>query len=130
MELQEQEDNKTAKIFGMVRSRKELVINGIVFMLINAGYHIFSFISQLPYGYKDNPELLNDIEFEAPPMVLTVFLYLFAYILIDRGLFGSDVLKMVDKYGTTGYFLRKIALMLSVIFVSLLLEVIILFFIL
>lgn len=130
MELQEQQDDKTAQIFGMRRSRKELLINGIVFILINVGYSIFNLITQLPEGIKDNPELLDEFSYQPSSLIVTVFLSLIGYILINIGIFGSDIKNLIEKYGVLGYFLRKIALILALIFVTLVLEIIILFFIL
>jgi hypothetical protein len=126
----EKKDNKTTTLFGIVINRKELVINGLVFLLINAGYSIFTFLSQLPEGFRENIEVLNEFEFQQPSMIVTLFLTLFGYILIDRGIFGSDVNSLIEKHGVSGYFLRKIFLMLSIIFVTLALQVIILLFIL
>ena len=128
--IEPQKDNKTATIFGITRSRKELLINGIVFLLINTGFFFFNLYSQLPDGFRDNPELLEAMEYQPPSVIVTIFLTLFGYILIDRGLFGSDVKALVEKHGVTGYFLRKIFLMFAIIFVNLGLQVISLLFIL
>jgi len=83
---------------------------------------VFTIFSQLPEGFKEDPSLLNEIDYQPPSMVIVVLLSLFSYILIDRGIFGSDIQVLVEKNGVGGYFLRKISLMGAIIFVSLLLQ--------
>ena len=125
MEAQEpKEDSKMVMIFGHLRSRKELFINGIVFLLINCGYSVFNLISQLPEGFRDNPELIESADVNPPSSIITIVLMLCSYILIDRSIFGNDVGKMVEKYGMFGYFLRKFSLAIGIVSLSLLLLII------
>ena len=112
---QENEDNGKVKILGYYRSRKELLWNGIALLVIEQIYKAFNLIRQIPEGYKDNPDLLKDLEFEQPSFIVLILLFFVGYILIDRSVFGSDVGNNIEKYGMPGYFRRKFTLALIII---------------
>jgi hypothetical protein len=121
MEQEEQnQDDSKVKILGHYRSRKELFWNGVVFLVIEQIYKAFNLFSQLPEGYRDNPELLEDLELQQPSFIVLILLFFVGYVLIDRSVFGSDVGKNVEKWGMSGYFRRKFTLALIIILVTLL----------
>ena len=60
---EEKKDDSKVKILGYYRNRKELLWNGIAFLVIEQIYKAINLIRQLPEGYRDNPDFLKDLEF-------------------------------------------------------------------
>jgi len=110
------------KVLGHDRPRRELLWNGIAFILIQISYNVFDLVSQIPAGFKDmTKEQMDNVEVHRQ-IIIPVILFLIGYWLISRAIYNTPE-KMIEKYGTTGFFLKRITLILSLIFLTLLLEV-------
>lgn len=130
MKEEKLEDNKEqVALFGYLRSRKELLWNGIIFFAIAIAYFTIDLYLQLPSGFRDIPDFLKTFEHENPHMLITLPLMFIGYYLIDKSIFGSDVGKMIEKWGTFGYFLRAFSLAILLIFAYTIVQVITLIFI-
>lgn len=117
------EDKESVILFGREFSKKELLWNGIAFLLIGIAYEVMVVANQLPEGWHENPELLENIEIG---WIIPFFLFIISYILIDRSIFGKNVSDIINKYGFLGYIFRKLSLSLSLIFINLILKSLIL----
>lgn len=122
MEEQEEQEQKGEFIFGRFIGHKELFWNGIAFLLIGAAYDAISVGAQLPESWKDNVEdTLKNID---GGWVIQTFLFIISYLLLDKRFFGTNLMNVIKKYGYQGYFLRKIALITGLLFITLTLKII------
>ena len=111
---EEIEDSKV-NTFGYVKSRTEVFLNGVLFLLIQIVHEALVIAGQLPE--KWNEEQLSDVE---RPILIPSILLLISYFLINHAIFGGDgrMDKLQNKYGTFGIFLRKFLMMFSLLLIS------------
>jgi hypothetical protein len=123
----EVQDEGRVTILGYSKSRLEVFLNGIIFLMLQIGHEVFSVVNQLPSNWTH-----EDLEKVDRPIVVPMFLFVISYYLMSVALFGGEgrMDKMQQKYGTWGIFLRRYSLIFSIILVSLLtpIYIIILFF--
>jgi hypothetical protein len=118
MERKEQDDSRL-DILGYSKSRLEIFINGLVFLILHVAYDVFTLYNALPEGFKMEDEIELNIPFSSI-FVSTVLLFI-SYLLLNMSLFGGEYRKkrMLVKHGALGYIIRIYFLILSLVFVSL-----------
>jgi hypothetical protein len=110
----EKDDNRV-NILGYSKSRLEIFLNGVVFLLLHGIYEAFYVGMQLPTNWVEK----DFIEAERP-MLVPITLLVICYILINLSLFGGEgrIEKMQEKYGTFGILIRKFIMYLGVIILA------------
>lgn len=108
-------DNNRVNILGYSKSRLEVFINGVVFLLLQSIYEAFYVGMQLPnnWGAKEFAEVER-------PMLVPIFLLAICYILINLSIFGGEgrIEAMQEKYGTFGILTRKILMYMTIILLA------------
>lgn len=118
-----EKEDKGVEIFGRFFSNRELFWNGFAFLLIGAFYDAISLGNQLPVGWKENVDSMDSID---TGWVIQTILFILSYLLFDRRFFGNNLQVIIDKFGYTGYFLRKFSLVIGLVFINLMLKSILL----
>ena len=102
-------------ILGYSKSRLEIFLNGIVFLLLHGIYEAVYVGMQLPdnWGPKDFAEVER-------PMLVPIVLLIICYILINMSIFGGEgrIEMMQDKYGTFGILLRKLLMYITIVLLA------------
>jgi len=123
MQNENSKDKNGQVIMGRFFSNKEMLWNGIVFLLLGVAYDVFEIAPQLPDGWKTDASVsLENIEHG---WFIQMFFIFISYLLLSRLLFGRDV-DAVKKLGYIYHFSRKFSLMIGLIFLNLVLKSIIL----
>jgi hypothetical protein len=107
----EKDDNRV-NILGYSKSRLEIFLNGIVFLLLQSIYEAIYVGMQLPNNWTD-----KDFADAERPMLVPIMLLVICYILINMSIFGGEgrIEKMQEKYGTFGILTRKLLMYLILI---------------
>lgn len=118
------EEKSRVSLFGYSKSRLEVFLNGLAFLIIQVVYEAVILYDQLPVG-EDGFQR---------PILIPMILFIAAYLLTDLAIFGGEgedgrerrVIYLTEKYGAQRILLWKLSLTLGIIFVSLLFPIYIL----
>jgi len=113
------EEENGVTIFGRFFSNRELFWNGAIFLLIGVFYEVISLGNQLPLDWKENIDVMDGIDRE---WIIPTIFFVVSYLLFDRRFFGRNLQEIINKFGYTGYFLRKFSLVIGLIFINLMLK--------
>ncbi len=107
----EKDDNRV-NILGYSKSRLEIFLNGIVFLLLQSIYEAIYVGTQLPNNWTE-----KDFSDAERPVLVPIFLLVISYILINMSIFGGEgrIEAMQENYGTFGILTRKILMYLILI---------------
>lgn len=98
-------DDNRVDILGYSKSRLEIFLNGVVFLLLEGIYEAFYVGMQLPTNWSS-----KDFAEAERPFLISIVLLVICYILINLSIFGGEgrIEMMQEKYGTFGIILRKL----------------------
>lgn len=118
-------DNKEKiSIFGYLMGRREVMINGIVFLALQAAFDVFSVFRQLPPGFKENISVIQEIEVGGLNQIVSLFLFVISYILLDAAYFGNDRAKrIIQDDGIGKYMLGKAGILFIMLIVGVIMKV-------
>jgi len=104
-------DNNRVNILGYSKSRLEIFLNGIVFLLLHGIYEAIYVGMQLPnnWGAKEFSEVER-------PMLIPIVLLIICYILINMSIFGGEgrIEAMQEKYGTFRILISKLLMYITI----------------
>jgi hypothetical protein len=111
---EEKNDDSRVMIFGYSRSRLEVFLNGIVFLIIQISQEVFEIVSQLPENWKE-----EDLAKVDRPILIPTILFIMSYYLINLAFFGGvKSEKLQERFGTSGTLIRKYSLTLTLLAIS------------
>jgi len=112
-------DDSRVMILGYSKSRLEVFLNGVIFLIIQIAQEVLAVANQLPENWKE--EDLSKID---RPFFIPTILFIIAYALMSHALFGGERLENLRKeIGNLGVFLRKLSFLLLLASISALVPV-------
>lgn len=110
-----EKDDSKLNILGYSKSRIEIFLNGVVFLLLQGIYEAFYVGMQLPNNWTE-----KDFAEAERPMLVPIMLLVICYILINMSIFGGEgrIEMMQERYGTFGIFIRKSIMYLTLIILA------------
>lgn len=109
-------ERKMVNVFGFTRSRVEVFIHGIIFLLLQIGYEAFGILQQLPENWTDKDFVEAD-----RPFIIPMILFVISYILLRSAVLGNEehIEDTKKRFGKFEIFLRQYSLMIAIVLVSL-----------
>lgn len=109
-------DDRRVNIMGYDKSRVEIFVNGIIFMFFHVLYETLIILKQLPEKWDEKDLMQTDRGIWVP-----LFLLMISYMFMNFAIFGGEgrMDRCQEKFGTVGIVVRKYALIMAVIFISL-----------
>lgn len=113
-------------IFGYLKSRRELFWNGIMVLLFNIAYNVFTFVSLTPIGWQDmTTEEIQNLQMDKGTsntyMLVIMITFFLAYWLLNKALL-PPVKEMVEKGEGAKSFIINMALAVAIIGIATIIE--------
>jgi hypothetical protein len=118
-------DNKEKiSIFGYLMGRREVMINGVVFLTLQVVFDVFSVFKHLPSNFKEDISVIKEIEVSGANQLVSLFLFVISYILLDAAYFGNDrAKKIIQDDGIGKYMIGKVGILFIMLIAGVFLKV-------
>lgn len=122
-------DNKEKiSIFGYPMGRREVMINGVIFLLIQSAFDVMSVFRQLPINFREDLSAIREVEVGGLNQMVSLFLFVISYILLDAAYFGNNrAHKIIQDKGIGKYMMSKVGILFMMLIFGLIFRIIVTF---